>query len=111
MLDGKVPPRTKFILHIAQVNAILGELKNISYTPSTETILKPVDRDVIRMIVPTEQNRNIIRSTLFVESYEYDNGQSKLQKGMSRFAKNTLEAMPILQNIKSINSYGDFQVR
>jgi hypothetical protein len=99
------------VFQLEDMNRIIGELKDISYTPSTESILKPVDRDVIRMAIPMEQNRNIIRSTMYVEGYEYENGKGYIPNGVSRFGKEILEQYPILQNFKNINSYGDFQIR
>lgn len=109
--DGKVRSGYSFVFRLTDINRIVGELKNVSYTPSTESILKPVDRDIIRMVIPMEQNRNIIRSTMYVEGYEYENWKDYTPNWSSRFGKRMLEKYPFLQNFKDINSYGDFQVR
>lgn len=89
----------KFLLHLAQADKIAGELRDVSYTPSIDNILKKVDGDVLDMVVPTAQNKHIIESTMYVESYGH---------GPSRIAKKMFEEYPELHKI---NSYGDFQLR
>lgn len=105
--EGKVRSGQSFMFRLQDIDSLLGKLKIISYTPSIESMLRPVDRDVVRMVIPMEQNRNIIRSTMYVESYKYNNGKSWIPDGFGRFVKSALETMPI----KDINSYGDFQIR
>lgn len=104
-------PGAKFLLHLAQADKIVGELRDVSYTPSIDNVLKKVDGDVLDMVVPTAQNKHIIESTMYVESYEQESGHWWLPNGLSRTGKKMLEEYPELQYFKKINSYGDFQLR
>ncbi|MDP2104142.1 MAG: hypothetical protein Q8K26_04445, partial [Candidatus Gracilibacteria bacterium] len=110
-ISGKLRLGTSLIIHFKDLDEILGRLKNISYTPDVSVRLRKVDRDVINTIVPTEQNRNLIRSTLFIETYEYPNNKWYIPDGASRFTKTTLQESKLLQKIKKISSFGDFQIR
>lgn len=105
MLDGKVKPGTKFILHLSHLNRIIGELRDVSYTQDISSKLKSVDSDIIGLMVPVKQNRNLIQSTMYVESYEYGNGKWYVPDGLSRITKSKIEQYPILQKLKNIQSF------
>ena len=109
---GKTKPGTKFILDLGRIDASIAELSRVTYTTDIATKLKQIDQDIIQMVVPVEQNRNLIQSTMFIESYEYhDNDTWYMPNGMRRWSKSVLEEYPSLQNIKHVKSFGDFQTR
>lgn len=98
-------------MRLDDINRIAGKLQNTSHTLDVSPILKSWDNDVINLVGSTEQNRNLMRLTMYAETYEYENGKPFVPNGISLQTKGVLERNPVLQNFKSINSFGDFQIR
>lgn len=105
--SGKLKQGTSLVIHFQDLEEIAKELSMISYTPDISGKLRQIDNDVISAIVPTEQNRNIIRSTLFIETYTQDNNKFYMPNGASKRVKSTLQEYPILQAVlhHDINSF------
>jgi len=109
--SGKLKPGTSIIIHFKDLDEIIGSLKDISYTKNISQRLSQIDNDVIDTVITTEQNRNIIKNILFIETYEYDNKKWFIPMWAGKFTKLLLQDYPILQKIKSVSSIWDFQIR
>ena len=111
LLDGKIKPGSKFILHLSKANEIIGSLRDISYSSNVDGGLQKIDKDIIDLVVPMKQNSNIMKTSMILESYVLPNDKWYKPDGLRRMTKQTLEEYPSLQKLKSLNSFGDFQIR
>lgn len=99
------------IVRLSEIDRIAERLQNMSHTLDVSSLLNPWDNEIINLIGSTEQNRNLIRLTLFTETYEYENGKWYSPNGGRLMSKDALQDYPALQNLKNLRSFGDFQLR
>ena len=111
ILAGKIKPGTKFILHLSKADEIIKNLRLVSYGTSVDPVLKKVDNTIVDAVVPTTQNRNLIKTAMVIESYERKNNTWYKPDGLRLTVKQLFETYPILQRVRSISSFGDFQIR
>lgn len=111
LLENRIRAGGKYLVTYASINAAVGELREAATRPSIAPVLRTADSAALSLAVPFVQNRALVERALYVESYETPSGKWYKPDGSRRAVKETLEEYPILQIVKSLNSYGDFQLR
>lgn len=96
----------KFIFKVEDIDKILSEVTQMSFSQEYDGKIREIDQKVIDMVGTTKQTANLMKTALLTESYR--------QEGSSwtrLLAKTGLETYPIFQHLKPLNSYWDFQIR
>lgn len=105
--EGKVRAGYNFVFRLTDIDQIMGGLREISHTPDISDMLKPWDNAVINATTSMKQNQNLLRLTLFVETYEYENGKWYMPNGADTIVKDGLQSL----GLRKIHSFSDFQIR
>jgi hypothetical protein len=123
ILSWKFKIWTKFILNLEKLDSIIGEISKLSYTPDLKDKVKTVDERVIEIVSETQENVNMLRKSIIVESYETENWKWYMPNWMRLASKRKQEQYMIarlakriivnhdLNQEEAINSYWDFQIR
>lgn len=111
LLENRIRAGGKYLVTYAAIDAAIRDLREAATRPSIAPVLRTGDVAALSLAVPFAQNRALVERALYVESYETPSGKWYKPDGTRRAVKETLEEYPILQAVKSLNSYGDFQLR
>ncbi len=112
ILAGNIPPWFHLKIHIKEIDHILSGMQSLMVTDSTiDTILKTEDRKILDATISHPYNRSLVKQVLVLESYERPNGQWYKPEWIRKEIKQTIQEYPVLQKVKAISSYGDFQIR
>lgn len=97
---------TKFIIKIEEIESILKEVNSVSFSLDYEWRIRPLDEQIIELVAKNKQSWNLMKTAMLIESYKVE--WSVWRRSTT---KAFLEEYPLLQNLKPINSYWDFQIR
>lgn len=103
--EWKVPQNLKIVLTLEEIDKILFEISEESFSP--EIKIKKTDKDVIDLVVDTRQNENLEKIIIKKESYPTEFGWWKRIEIKKRAERILIK--PI--QLKIIQSFWDFQLR